>query len=132
MLRIARRYKHGECGCPVDLTKAYIWYEKAHRNGSLRGTAHLGEFLAKGIGVAKDERRGVMYLSMAAGRGSDCAAYELGTALADGRYGFPVDKEEAIHWLQMCLSGNCRAKHLGNSAKQRAEGLLSELQGDAR
>jgi U-box domain/Sel1 repeat len=128
MLRIARRYKHGTLVIKADLSKAYAWYEKAHKKGSLRATAHLGEFLVKGLGVDRDERKGAMFLSIAAGKGSDCAAYEVGTALAEGIRGFPMDRDEAMYWLRMCISGKCRAKHLGNSAKERAKALLHQLQ----
>lgn len=89
---------------------AYLWFKKAHDAGSVTGTANVGFLMCNGIGVAKCPQQGIMYTALAAGKGSNFAAYHLGQALASGGCGLVVDKAEATRWLQTSLKTGGRDK----------------------
>jgi TPR repeat protein len=67
-----------------------------------------------------------MYVSTAAAQGSNCAAYNLGRALANGLHGMTVDTKEAAFWLKKAI-GNCRHDHLWDGSKKLAQLMLEEL-----
>merc|ERR1740124_1661843 len=83
MEKLAYAYLHGNCGFKKDKCLALKWYDKARITGSTYGLAMVGHMLINGVGVAMDERRGLMYLCLAAEKGSNGAAYQLGMMLAD-------------------------------------------------
>ncbi|CAB9499642.1 Sel1 domain protein repeat-containing protein [Seminavis robusta] len=126
MLKVAEGYSRGVHGFEKDRPKAYRWYQKSHDAGSVKGTARVGEFLVKGLGVQRSFPLGMMYLGQTAKAGSDLAAYLLGHAFAEGKYGMPVNEREAIFWLQKCL-GACAHSHMKSVTKVKAKGLLSQL-----
>jgi TPR repeat protein len=66
-----------------------------------------------------------MYLGIAAGQGSNCAAYYLGMALARGKYSMKEHTEEAIYWLQKAV-GDCLYNHLTVKGKNKAQCKLDE------
>ena len=86
---VAYCYHEWSNGFPVDKAKAF-WNDKARASGSVRGMTEVGHVLKTGIGgVRKDEKRDLLYLSLAAERGSDWAAYWMGLTMADGLYAWP-------------------------------------------
>ncbi|CAB9521008.1 Sel1 domain protein repeat-containing protein [Seminavis robusta] len=104
---------------------------KKAEGGDARAMYDLGVNYQYGSdGFKKDPKAAfqwaMMYISMAAGQGSDWAAYELGMALADGLHGVIKDKAEAIRWLEEAV-GDCRYKHLSLPAKNQARETLNEL-----
>ncbi|CAB9508797.1 SAM and U-box domain-containing protein 1 [Seminavis robusta] len=111
MLNLARNYRIGLGGFDKDENLAYHLYETARDAGSVKATARVGICFCTGKGVSKATRRGVYFLTKAAFKGSDLASYELGMALADGKYGLYADEKEAIEWLQKA-SGDCRHMHM--------------------
>ena len=134
MRRLGNMYCSGSHGLQKDLKVAVTWYKKSHEQGNATGTAHLGDFICKGLGgEATCHITGIMYISTAAGQKSKIAAFYLGMAMADGLYGLTVKKEEAIYWLERAL-GNFPGWSDGLSSKgikqaqSKLKGLKATLQ----
>jgi U-box domain/Sel1 repeat len=104
MYRVGISYLTGTCGFEEDEKLAVKWFTKSHEAGYVQGTAALGYYLCNGHGVAKCHSTGIAYLGIAAAQGSKYAAYVLGIAWADGKYGMNVNKFEAIYWLEKATS----------------------------
>jgi len=83
--------------------------------------------LGYGVGVAMDERRGLMYLCLAAEKGFNSAAYHLGMMLAGGKCGLAVNNKEAIEWLEKSLSHNCLHISMTDEDKLEVKELLEEV-----
>ncbi|CAB9521012.1 Sel1 domain protein repeat-containing protein [Seminavis robusta] len=128
MYDLGLNYHYGIDGFKENDEEAFQWYRRAHGAKNARGTASIGYYYLHGLGVDKCIKRGVMYMSIAAGQGSDFAAYHLGMALAEGRHGMIVDKAEATRWLEEALGG-CKRKHMKLSDKNKAQEKLNELKG---
>lgn len=123
----ACNYDQGNNGFPEDNKQAYKWYEKAFQAGSVLGMTKIGELLVLGIGVEKNTSKGLVYLGMAEGRGSDFAAAKLGMWMADGNHGLPGDKAEGRRLLEKALSGQCWYECMGEEAKDEAQAKLVEI-----
>ena len=109
MYEIARCYKTGSSGFPVDAEKAAHWYLRAASCGSIRGIAGAGACFLSGAGVVKDIYHGLILLTRAVVKGSSAAAYTLGTGYLFGDYGLPVDFEQAVKYIEMAMDVNvCR------------------------
>ena len=128
MFRVGDHYDEGEHGFPKDKKLAYYWYEKAHYAGNVKGTALIGACLGIGSGVPKCHKTGIMYLAMAAEKGSNYAAYCLGRALAEENYGLAINPVEAIYYLQKVVDPNCPIHHLEDADIEVAQELLEKLQ----
>lgn len=122
---VAFRHWKGTMGFKLDKEQAFEWFEKARIEGSVRGLLEVGYMLFKGEGVEKDEKRGLIYFTLAAERGADWAAYWLGTSLADGLNGFQTNSNEAIYWLEKSLQ--CPHKILTEKSIEKAKSMLEEL-----
>lgn len=130
MEKVAINYFRGENGFQEDDKQAYLWFKKCHQTGnSVLGTAHMGYMLASGVGVTRNKKDGILFLGIAAGRGSDMAAYRLGMAWADGKYGLHINNEEAAYWLKLSLSGDCACKTMNEKSTQKAKQKLDEVLG---
>jgi Sel1 repeat/U-box domain len=120
-------YRDGTKGFKKDEELTVAWFTKAHLAGSVPGTALLGDSICNGHGgVVKCHITGMMYLGIAAGQGSDYAAYQLGKALANGTCGVRVNKGEAIYWLQKA-AGTCVHNHMAQSDKEKAQQEVNKL-----
>jgi U-box domain/Sel1 repeat len=127
MQSVALCYKNGTDGFKKDQQLALKWCKKAHEAGNVMGTANLGYVLCKGLGgVATCHSTGIMYLGIAAARGSNFAAFILGMALAKGEYGTTVNVKEAIYWLEEAV-GDCEHDHLAVECKNEAKKKVLEL-----
>jgi Sel1 repeat/U-box domain len=129
MVELGVRYETGIRGLEKDVAAAFHWYERAHHAGNIKGTAYLGRRLCS-TGVGKDRVMGLMYLSIAAGQGSNWAAAKLGLALAKGKYGLPKNEQEAIRWLSRALSP-CPIGHMNNDQRDTVQRKLDELTAQA-
>eukprot|EP00977_Amphora_coffeiformis_P015318 scaffold4510_cov183-Amphora_coffeaeformis.AAC.3 len=127
MAFLARGHCKGMGGLRKDLKVAYQWCKKSHDAGSCYGTFRMGYHLVYGYGVEKRVTEGMMYVLMAAERGSNAAAYWLGMWFANGKYGLSQNPESAVHWLQISLSPTCTVKTLTSDGKERAREKLREL-----
>lgn len=54
------------------------------------------------------------------------AAYLLGSALATGTHGLPLDLTESIHWLEKSLSGSMSHRHMSKEYKLDAQRKLED------
>uniref|UniRef100_A0A7S3L3N6 U-box domain-containing protein n=1 Tax=Amphora coffeiformis TaxID=265554 RepID=A0A7S3L3N6_9STRA len=127
MARVGHRFLNGADGFKKDVRLAYSWCQKAHDAGSVYGTARLGYHLARGLGTGKKCSEGIMYMGLAAGRGSDYAAYVLGRGFAEGKFGLYANSEKATEWLEKCLDPSCVFKNLNDEMKDKAREMIEEL-----
>jgi U-box domain/Sel1 repeat len=127
MYRVGISYLTGTCGFEEDEKLAVKWFTKSHEAGYVQGTAALGYYMCNGYGVAKCHSTGIAYIGIAAGQGSDLAAFVMGMALADGKFGLKVNKNEAIYWLEKA-AGESANDHLTEDCKDEAKQKLNELQ----
>lgn len=131
MLKLASNYYNGDDGFDENNDQAFHWFDAARDAGNIIGQCEAGNMLALGLGVEQNVERGILHLGTAAGRGSRVAAYYLGFALAEGRYGLPVHKKDAICWLKKCLSEkvSCPGDHgITEVGKRKARQQLDQLQ----
>jgi U-box domain/Sel1 repeat len=127
MYQVARLYNYANDLVGTDQKKAFIWYEKAKKKGCIKSTSKVGELLLKGAGTPKDFARGVMMLTIAAEKGSDFAAYELGINFAQGTNGFQFNLKEAQHWLERSLNDESSIKHMNERCEKEAKELLERV-----
>lgn len=66
----------GGAGLNQDLQAAVLWYRRAAAAGDAVAQMNLGEFYARGRGVAHDRRRALAWFSLAAAQGRQWAADE--------------------------------------------------------
>ncbi|CAB9503808.1 Sel1 domain protein repeat-containing protein [Seminavis robusta] len=130
MYMVGVNYVVGQDGFKEDEKLAFQWTKRAHEAGSVVGTAALGEHYLLGVGVQACWQKGTMYASIAAGQGSNLAAFHLGIALAYGKYGFSKDKADAIRWLEKAV-GHCPHEHLSSACKNQARKKLDDLKATA-
>ena len=119
-------YKNGKHGFNQDSALAYQWFDKARKAGSVIGLGNVGDMLTTENGVAKNTTLGIMYLTRAAlEKGSPYASFKLGIALAKGKFGLPVDRKDAIHWLKKARGKGTR-DFLDDDEKAHAGKVLEE------
>ena len=56
-------------GCPVNLRKAFYWYEKAANQGDIEAQFNLGVYLTSGKGCDVDIVQAHMWFTLAARKG---------------------------------------------------------------
>lgn len=133
MYKLHVSYRDGNNFFKKDENLAFQWVKKAHAAGSVYATAALGSILLLGtvgdcFAVSKNISHGLILTTRAAEKGSDFAAFNLGFAYANGKYGVPVDIEEAIAWLQKVLSSDdCPFRHLSPWSRQECRRKLKHL-----
>ncbi|KAL3917454.1 MAG: hypothetical protein SGARI_007710, partial [Bacillariaceae sp.] len=121
MATVAGNFVWGDNDFLRDFKMAYEWSKRAHAAGSIVGTAYLGSMLQPGCGVEQNQMMGTMYLGLAAGAGSNYAAYLLGTYLS-GR-----DGDQAIRLLECVVNNTCKYDHLPARLKEVAQQTLARL-----
>ncbi|CAB9516582.1 Sel1 domain protein repeat-containing protein [Seminavis robusta] len=126
MEQAAINYELGEASFPLDWKQAFRWYKEAHLLGHVPARANLGACLCDGVGVNKNAKLGLVYLSMAATEGSDYAAYIMGMCFSNGKYGLSKDRQESIFWLNKCLSP-CDHEHMTDAMKTEAQVKLAAI-----
>ena len=124
MGKVASNYHFGLSGFEKNNDEAYSWCKRAQAAGSATGMAILGVILATGDG---EPEQGVMYLALAAGRGSNYAAYVLGSALINKDFGLHSDVDAARRLLQQSIDQSCAIDHMPDTMKADARSLLSKL-----
>lgn len=124
-------YKSGCNHFKKDNREAYRFLKNAYAAGNVEATAVLGLCFCTGkvenFVVPKNETKGMVLIALAAQAGSDYAAYLLGTHFASGKYGLPVDVEEAIHWLEVSLNRDCPHQHMTEHYSRKANSVLADL-----
>lgn len=122
---VGHNYWRGQDGFEKDKQEAYMWFTKAHENGSVRGTAAAGSCLLRGEGARQNIAMGVSMLSVAAHKGSDFAALELVAAHSEHIYNMD-DPKTALFYLKMAADDNCACPQLDNRSKTTARLLFLE------
>ena len=120
-------YGSGEHGLAKDDVHARAWYERSAATRDPRGMASFGECLLGGWGGPKDNVFGIMNVTEAAGLGSDLGAMKLSRAFFNGNRGLPKDPVRARYWLKKIVDGECKYKHLTDTARADAARMLREL-----
>lgn len=123
MLWVAQHYLKAKGSSGHGATKAFQWYERAHHAGSVRGTAAIGNILTQ---APSFQKQGVVYLTLAASKGSDFAALMLAEAYASGKFGLDVDKKSARHYIDKSLHQST-VKHMSEKNQLRAQKLYEAL-----
>jgi len=121
-------YRNGIFGVTKSVVEAYKWAKQAADLKDTRGMASAGWRLVKGVGVEKSGRHGLVLISLAAERGSDCACAYLGSWYLRGKHGLPKDRKEAMRWLRRATDGSCSVHHLKGEFKEKAKAMLQELE----
>ena len=101
--KVTDNYYLGRGDFPQNFKPAFRWAQKAHALEVGRATYYMAMMLLEGKGVAKSEKDGIMYLTLAAARGYSVAASHLGFALAEGDCGLQKNEKEAVYWLQQAI-----------------------------
>lgn len=81
----------------------------------------------RGDGTPKALRKGLVYLTKAASKGNDWAAFRLGNAFAEGCDGLSVDLFCAREWLQASVTDECDLKLMHEDGVRDAKDLLEEV-----
>ena len=129
MYDLGLAYEVGSYGLAEDAVQARSWFERSAAARYPQGLAVYGKSLLRGLGGPQDNVFGVMNVTQAAGLGSDVAAFILGFAFFEGVHGLPKDTVRARYWLKKVVDGECKIKHLSDSAKARVAEWLRELDG---
>ena len=85
-------------GLPKKEEEAFRWFERCADADFPNGYALLGFCYLRGLGVGKDEMRGLMNIGVAAGRGSMHGCFQLAQIFAESSYEDAV--EHAIKWYR--------------------------------
>lgn len=88
-------------GVNTNDREAFRWYRAAADQGEAGGRFGLGSMYLFGQGCLPDFIKGVELIKSAAEMGYSDAQSLLGTIYADGVYGAPKDKDEAIYWYSL-------------------------------
>ena len=113
----------------VDKAQARAWYECSAAARDPKGIACFGEYLLLGVGGSVETSLGLVNVTEAAYLGSNLGAYHLGQAFFKGTSGLPKEPARARYWLKKVVDGECKIKHLSDSAKARVAEWLRELDG---
>ena len=107
--------------------QARAWYERSAAAHNTSGMALFGCCLLNGFGGPEDIALGLVNVAQAAELGSDYAAYRLGGAFFHGEDGLSKDPVRARYWFKKLADGECKIKHLTDSAKAKAAEWLRAL-----
>ena len=91
-------YKYAHGGVKQDLTKAFMYFEKAAKKGAINGCCDAGYMLYKGIGCEQNYEEAYSYFRYAALKNYSPAMYMLGLCYRNG-YGVVRNEGEAQYWL---------------------------------
>lgn len=111
--------------------KAFAWFKRSDDAGNLGGMALVGYMLLTGKGVDQNVSEGLVHISVAATRGNDMAAYNLGYSFAKGLFGLPVDTKAAKQWLEKALHTrpDKGVVRLSDFSREKAQRLLESFGG---
>jgi len=121
---IGKMYENGD-GVEIDLEEARYWFELAaspcdvfsesgsfnHEDGSPIAKCHLGNMYALGVGVEKDQIRGIKLYEEAANAGEEMGQFSLGYSYDNG-LGVEKDAAKAARWYKLAaLQGHLVAQN---------------------
>ena len=120
-------YGRGSRGVAEDQKQARVWFEKGAALREPRAMANFASFLLDGLGGPAIPALGLVFITGAAGLGSEFAAFLLGEAHSKGKYGLPRDRTQALYWLNKVAKGKMRFKQLNQNGKTEVANLIQEL-----
>lgn len=120
-------YRDGNDFFKKDVELAFKWLEKAYAAGNVRAMVRKGIAYINGGVLRKNKMEGMVLIARAAEKGSDLAAYKLGSFYGYGKHGLSVDTTEAVFWLRKALSGDCPHRHARDSQREKANSMLLEF-----
>ncbi|CAB9521631.1 Sel1 domain protein repeat-containing protein [Seminavis robusta] len=103
MVYLGNCYGEPRHGFPENQKKAFEWVEKAHNAGHVLGTFLFGCSLLEGVGARANAEQGLLHTFDAAQRGCNVAAFFVGAAYMEGKFGLPLDPHQAKKWLRKGL-----------------------------
>jgi hypothetical protein len=105
-------------GTPVDLAKAFKWFNKAADQGNIRAGYKLGYMYHRGDGVTKNNDKAFQWIKKAANEDYAPAMFYLGQLYASGA-GTNKDLRQALSWYQKASAkGYYPAKAAVKATKQ--------------
>ncbi|SFB81702.1 tetratricopeptide repeat protein [Butyrivibrio sp. YAB3001] len=84
--------------CKKDYVVGWYWLMKAYKGKNIQSCYHIAKCYYNGIGVEKDYKKAVFYLSKGCNSDPDCA-YLLGKLTYEGQ-GVPKDEEKGIKYIK--------------------------------
>ena len=123
---LANFYRNGLHGLPIDNMLAHEWLMKAAEKEDRLAVGHVGWNLVHGVGVEKDERRGVEMIKFSADMGLSQASYFLGMWHSTGAHGLPRCRDLSIGYLSAAIPK--LAKSESADLKAKAAKARSKLQ----
>ena len=124
MHNLGVRHRDGSKGLEKDLKKAFTLYKRAAEGGDAAGQCAYARAYLQGMGVEKDQSRGLVMLGQAMQMGSDHACYVLGWAFQHGRYGMKRDPAEALVWYKKLLA--TKEDHCSQATRDKAAEFVRE------
>lgn len=110
--RLGLFYEYGN-GVPQNMAEAVSMYRTAAAFGDVDAHRYLADCYKDGKGVEKDLNLYKTCLLKAGELGSGMAQNEIGNNYADGKNGFPKNKEEAIRWYERAVQQGYPGASLG-------------------
>lgn len=92
-------------GVRLDYSEAFKWFERATKNGDLRGESRLALMYASGKGAEINTAEALRLWRDGAEKGNSLAQYNLGVMYERGE-GVPQSYEEAIKWYTRAAEQN--------------------------
>ena len=122
MYKLGLSHSRGWLGLPKSAEQARACYKRGAALHDVKSMAKYGAYLTTGLGGEPIPTLGILYLTRAAERGSNLAAYQLGMAFFRGSYGLPQDRAQARYWLGKVADGSCLVKNLEQGFDRDCEG----------
>lgn len=108
--------------------RSFAWIQKASDTGDVRGIYELAVRYYLGIGVKKDEDKGVSLYKLAAQKGSNKAKVELGHAYRFGR-GVEKDWERSYSlYLEAANAGSANAQYMVGYCLEHGIGVPVDIE----
>ena len=113
LVLLAYAHRHGVGGYSIDLPEAARLLQQGVDRGEPEAMVDLAGYYGFGLGVEKDERRGLELLQHAADTGDLGAMYGLAAVKFSGKLGVTKDVDEAIRLLQKPADSRLPPAQLG-------------------
>lgn len=98
LIRLGEKYEKG-IDAPIDLDKAFYYYEQAASTTDPAGLNKLGHMYADGLGCQQNYYLAARYYLKAAKQGNKYAQNNIGFCYWDGK-GVEKNREEAVKWFR--------------------------------
>jgi len=124
-------HAHGMNGLQKSDVEAFSWFRKAADCGHVKTMVLVGCFLleknSSTTGIPRNVSEALHYIRLAAEKGSDVGAYNIGIAHANGLHGLVQDAKVGTFWLSKVVDGSCEVKHCGMNMISNAKRILERL-----